>query len=398
MAETGGRYSAAEQGLGYIFQARWALLKQFELPETSVIFIEADDDITIVDEGGKKHLHSLKHKDPSDRLTNLSTDFWKSVRIWLAHYLETGRLASEAQFFLLTTASVAAGSIFEFFTASQVDPTKRAMEAAKAIETTTSKALITIRDDLAVLSEGEAQDFYNRITIVPDGPRVTDIPESILNRYLRTVRREWRAQLFHRLEGWWTDVIISMLAGEREEPVGVAEVADRLAAFAEEYRSDNLPITFRGSLPAHIDAKNDQRRFVRQLREIDLSTDRMRLAIVDYYRAFQQRSQWARESLLVSDEMEIYEQRLIDEWTRFKDIAFEKIDDSSAAQACVEAGRELYRWAEMETEHLRIRERVTEAYVVRGTFHILANAEPVPLVHWHPWFLRSVKAALDAAA
>lgn len=398
MSETASPYSAAEQGLGYIFQPRWALLKQFELPETSVIFIETDDDVTVVDEGGRKQLHSLKHKATANRLTDLSVDFWKSVRIWLAHYLDTGKRASNAQFFLLTTASIAPGSMFEFFTKEQTDPAKRATEANAVVQRTTSTPIIAIRDKLGVLSEEEALDFYNRITVFPDGPRITDIPDAILDRYLRTVRREWREPLFQRLEGWWTDLVITMLAGDRKEPISVAEVADQLAGFSEEYRSDNLPITFRTSTPSQVDADSDPRRFVQQLREIEATTDRIRLAIIDYYRAFEQRSQWARENLLVSDEMEIYEQRLIDEWMRFKDIAFEKIDDSTASQACVEAGRALYRWAEMETGYLRIRERVTEPYVVRGTFHILANARPLPHVHWHPWFLRAVKAALEIAA
>jgi hypothetical protein len=398
VADTASPYSAAEQGLGYIFQPRWALLKQFELPETSVIFIEADDDVTVVDEGGKKQLHSLKHKDPSDRLTDLSTDFWKSVRIWLAHYLATGRLASDAQFFMLTTASISSGSLMEYFTQEQADPAKRATEARATLDRTTSAAIVSIRGELAVLSEEEAQDFYNRITIFPDGLRITTIPEAVLNRYLRTVRREWRGALFERLEGWWINEVIDLLAGVRTEPISVAEVSERLALFAEEYRSNNLPITFRGSTPAQVDADKDSRQFVQQLREIEISTDRIRLTIIDYYRAFEQRSQWARESLLVSGEIEEYEQRLIDEWTRFKDICFERISDSTAADACVAAGRELYQWAELQTDHLRIRERVTEPYVVRGTFHILANATPLPQVHWHPWFLRNIKKALGAAA
>jgi hypothetical protein len=45
---------------------------------------------------------------------------------------------------------------------------------------------------------------------------------------------------------------------------------------------------------------------------------------------------------------------------------------------------------------LRIRERVTEPYVVRGGFHILANSRP-PRVYWHPQFLRRIGALLEAA-
>ena len=73
---------------------------------------------------------------------------------------------------------------------------------------------------------------------------------------------------------------------------------------------------------------------------------------------------------------------------------FESIDDSSGHEACISAGKELYHWAELETSSLRIRERVTEPYVVRGTFHILANARPRPRVHWHPQFLKQLEELL----
>lgn len=194
------------------------------------------------------------------------------------------------------------------------------------------------------------------------------------------------------------DQAIQLLAGERTVPIAGVEVSDKLSSMAEEYRNDNLPITFRQRRPDEIDIANDPRMFVEQLRALDLSTTRLQNAIIDYYRAFEQRSSWARENLLVSNEIEEYEDRLIDEWTRYKEVTFETITDKSDDAACLAAGRELYRWAELETTALRIRERVTEPYVVRGAFHILANARPQPHVHWHPRFLEQLARILGKAA
>jgi hypothetical protein len=112
----------------------------------------------------------------------------------------------------------------------------------------------------------------------------------------------------------------------------------------------------------------------------------------------EQRSSWARENLLVSGEIEEYEDRLIDEWSRYKEVVYEKLHDGSEEQACIDAGRELYQWAEFETDRLRIRERVTEPYVVRGGFHILANARPTPRVYWHPRFLQRLEKLLGVTA
>jgi hypothetical protein len=391
-------FCAAEQGLGYIYQARFALLKILGLPESSAVLIEKDDDVEFVSKAGVKSLASLKHKAPGDILTNLSTDFWKSVRIWLAHYVENGRVSSESQFLLFTTATISEGSFLALFTEGLVDDDVLAQSAQEAIAKSQSQLISAIRTELAQLSEAEVRDFYARITIIDAAPRITDVP-ALIDRHLRTIRRESRAALFERLEGWWTDLAIKILSGHRKEPVYGFEVSDKLSALAEEYRTDNLPITFRNRLPdSKIDVANDPRIFVEQLRTLELSATRIQNAIIDYYRAFEQRSSWARESLLVSGEIEEYEDRLVDEWTRYREIVFEGLNESSPDEVCLQAGKELYRWAEMETGMLRIRERVTEPYVVRGAFHILANARPSPRVYWHPRFLQRLGEILGVAA
>ena len=215
---------------------------------------------------------------------------------------------------------------------------------------------------------------------------------------MRSIRREYRDSVFERLEGWWQDIVLALLTGKRLLPIYGYEVSDKLAAFADEYKADNLPITFRGKVPdGEIDTDNDGRLFVRQLREIGISSARIRNAILDYYRAYEQRSAWARENLLVSSELEDYEDRLEDEWSRYRDVVFEKLDRQSAESILREAGQRLYQWADLESGNissLRIRERVTEPYVVRGCFHILANITPLPRIYWHPLFLERLRELL----
>lgn len=391
------KYSAGEQGLGYIYQPRLALLKILELPEDSGILIEADDDLEFVGEGGERSLASLKHKAHGDRLTDLATDFWKSLRIWLERYTSTETIMSNLRFFLFTTGTISDKSFLRFFQQqpprldeSLIDLIETAMAGSKA------KIIKQIQPVYDKLTPDEKQDFFDRITIFDNSPRISDIPKLIMDRHLRTVPRSSRIHVLERLEGWWQGITIKLLEGERTTAVYGYEVSDKLSSIAEEYRSDNLPITFRNKRPdGAIDAENDPRLFVRQLRVLGVSMDRIQNAIIDYYRAFEQRSSWARESLLVSDEMENYEDLLVEEWGRYKSVIFEDLSDESEEHVLTKAGKELLRWAEFETERLRIRERVTEPYVVRGAFHILANDRPSPRVHWHPRFLDRVEELLE---
>lgn len=398
MSNSVSQFSAAQQGLGYIFQPRFALLQALDLAEDCFIYIERNDDVEFVEQDGRASLASLKHKAEGDRLSDLSTDFWKSVRIWLVTFKQTGRTASKARFQLFTTSEISAGSFLEQFAEHDADGDSRARDAAAALDKSRSELISKVQGELADLTAEEASDFYSRITIFPQTARIDDIPR-LISRRLITVRRESRMDLFQRLEGWWIDLAIQTLTGERKDPIKVQEVHDRLAVLADDYKVDSLPIEYADKLPeGAIDANTDPRRFVEQLRALKLSAERIRYAIIDYYRAFEQRSSWARANLLVSDEIERYEDKLVEEWGRYKAIACENITEESADDVCVSAGRELYNWAERSTGELRIRERVAEQYVVRGTFHILANGSPAPRVHWHPRFLQQIAKILEVAA
>lgn len=400
---TTDKYSAGEQGLGYIYQARLALLHLLQLPEDTAVFLEKDDDLDFIDSGGGKSLASLKHKAIGDRLTDLSTDFWKSVNIWLARYKRDGRAASNLRFFLFTTGTVSSGSFLARLLPDQPVTSSDAATltelADAALVKSQSQLIGPIAKEFNKLSGPEKQDFLERILILDGSPRIGEIPATIRDKYMRSIRRGHREFVFERLEGWWTDVVIKQLTGARSEGIFGYEVSDKLSDFAEEYKADNLPITFRGYAPVEeIDTEVDPRLFVKQLREIGISSNRIRSAILDYYRAFEQRSAWARENLLVSGEVAEYEDRLAEEWSRYKDVIFEILWADSAEDALREAGVTLYNWAEFETgkiDSLRIRPRVTEPYVVRGSFHILADATPEPRVYWHPRFIERVCKVLE---
>ncbi|KAB2956823.1 MAG: hypothetical protein F9K19_06395 [Rhizobiaceae bacterium] len=390
-------FSAAEPGLGYVFQSRYALLRMFDLPEDGEVYLERNDDVEFVAVDGTITLGSLKHKADGDRLSDLSVDFWKSVRVWVAHYKSSGRVGSTARFILYSTATVSAGSFLELFVGAGGSGEQRAAHAAAAISTSTSKEIAKVKADLAELSAVEAQDFYARITISPNVPRIDDVP-GLIDQRLRTTRKEDRAALFNRLEGWWTDLVIRVLTGKAGPSIKVQDVSDKLVALSDQFKADNLPIDFRGKHPDEMDVSKDDRMFVAQLRALKLSEERIQHAIIDYYRAYEQRSLWARERLVITSELEQYEDLLAEEWERHKAILCEKITDSSHEDACVEAGNALYLWALNNTSHLRIRERVTEPYVVRGAFQMLANDRPSPRVHWHPRFLDRLAKILEKAA
>ncbi|HUV14165.1 MAG TPA: ABC-three component system protein [Acidobacteriota bacterium] len=392
MVKPKDKFSAGEQALGYLYQVRFALLQMMQLPEQAACFIEKDDDVDFSDPDEGRLLASLKHKAPGDRLNDLSPDFWKSVRIWLVRQRDSRHESDACTFFLFTTGKVADGSFLESFLPNVATPPNLADRADTVLATTQSKTILTVKNLFDQLDIKEKQVFLSHITIFDQQTRIEDIPTAVMDR-MRTVRPDFRPHVYERLEGWWVNVAIELMTGKRTEPAHGREVSEMLASFADQFKTDNLPIDFCGKEPPEgVHPEEDDRIFVRQLRALDLKTDRIQRAILDYYRAFEQRASWAREQVTVGGEVEQYDDRLVDEWDRYRTIVCEDLNNESQEQTLVRAGKRLIEWVETSnSDRLRIRPAVTEAYVTIGSYHMLANERPTPRVYWHPRFVERLK-------
>lgn len=397
MTNTTDNFSAGEQALGYLYQVRYALLQMIKLPEDTACFIERNDDLDFIDPNEGQILASLKHKAPSDRLTDLCPDFWKSVRIWLTRFKERKQFGEALTFFLFTTGTVAEDSFLEHFLPGQSKPDNITATVDAILGTTTSKTILKTKALFNELDDEEKDDFLARITIFDNQIRIENIPFAVMDR-MRTIPSVFRLPVYERLEGWWVNVAIELMTGKRVEPAYGREISEMLAAFTDKFKLDNLPIDFFGKEPPEgVNPEADDRLFVTQLRALGLKTDRIRRAILDYYQAFEQRASWAREHLTLNGEVEQYDDRLVDEWDRYRAILCESLDDKSSEEALTSTGRNLLHWVETnDSPRFRIRREVTEAYVMIGSYHMLANEAPTPRVYWHPRFKQRLQEIVGA--
>jgi hypothetical protein len=152
----------------------------------------------------------------------------------------------------------------------------------------------------------------------------------------------------------------------------------------EQFKQDSLPIdddllTF--DLDEATNTAHAESTFVHQLEIIAAGKRRISAAIRDYYQAFEQRSRWLRNDLILIGDLTQYEKRLTEEW----EIVFEAVRDELGATATEDAqqkaARDVLRWA--ESVLLAIRVGVTEPFVCRGSLHMLADE---PRIGWHPEF------------
>jgi hypothetical protein len=86
--------------------------------------------------------------------------------------------------------------------------------------------------------------------------------------------------------------------------------------------------------------------------------------------------------LLLDSDLADYEKKLIDEWERLFEIMREDLGGAAADEDKQTRGRALFNALDTQT-HIPIRPRVVERYIMRGSYHILANSLRVG---WHPDF------------
>lgn len=395
-------FSASATILGYFYQIRYALLLLIkagrENPEIA-LSVENLDDIAFEEKGTAIELIQTKHHIKSTAsLSDSSTDLWKTLRIWASAVSCEEINLDETILSLVTTGKASDGSA-----ASQLRPVKSLgrdeisalailRDVAHASTSTVNKSAYE-----AFLKLGDAQQamLIKKINILDSSPNIIDAREHIIKELVYSVRPEHVESLYERLEGWWLNTVVNHLLPNTNEKIFHSELAAKIYDLIEQFRLDSLPIDFVNPVDvAENELREDQRAFVEQLRLIMLSEPRISKAISDFYRAYEQRSKWIREELLFIEELTSYEQKLIDEWERRFNIMKEDMGVQVEEEQKRHEGRGLFNWVDTQA-NICIRPRCTEPYVMRGSYHMLANDLKVG---WHVDFISRLQHLLSVSS
>ena len=395
-------FSANASALGYFYQIRYALLLLIragrKIPGIE-LSIENLDDIVFEEKGTPVQLIQTKHHVKSTAsLSDSSTEIWKTLRIWSTATLQGEISLDDTILSLVTTGRAIDGSA-----ASLLRPDKnqgRNEDSALAMlrnvahssTSTTNKPAYTV---FLELKEEQQTALIRKINILDSSPNILDVREQLINELTYSARPEHLESIFERLEGWWVNAVVKHLIPNSSVKISQRALMDKIIDLQEQFHLDNLPIDFPS--PINVEESKigeDQRIFVEQIRLIMLSEPRIRTATSDYYRAFEQRSKWIREELLFVDELEAYERRLIDEWIRRFDIMMEDMSGDREEERKQREGKSLFNWVDTQA-NINIRHRCTEPYVMRGSYHILANDLRVG---WHVDFIKRLQHLIGVAS
>lgn len=393
-------FSANASALGYFYQSRYALFLLLSRAEADAeLCVERLDDISFERDGSAIELLQTKHHiKATASLSDASTALWKTLRVWSAALVENKIRPGETILTLVTTGRAPKDSAAAKL---RPHPTRdRDHQAALKIlrevaDQSDSRTNRPAYEAFRNLSDRQQSELVMSIQLLDASPNILDTGGRILDQLRLSTRPQFLEAVYERIEGWWFNRLIQHLSADSTAPILYRELLDQINDLQEQYHTDNLPIEFLPIEFLDAIAPDEQklgakeRLFIEQLRLVAVAAPRIRKAINDYYRAFQQRSKWVREDLLLVGELETYERRLVDEWERLFERMKENLGDHAEETTLQHEGRALFN--AVEDLELNIRPRCNEPYIMRGSFHLLANQLRVG---WHADFVQRLNQLL----
>lgn len=399
MANQNNLFSAADSVIGYLYQVRVALLWSLRrLPSGTdfLVSIETLDDVTFDSKDGapQELLQTKHHRTREATLTDTSTDLWKSLRIWFEAHAD-GKIGAGTALHLLTTARAPDGSAAAYLRLDgrSVDAALRALESTA--QTSGNKNNEAAYELFLKTPAPARKAIINDVIVLDSAPLIEALDQALRAVVFAAAERKHLDAFLQRLEGWWIRRILRQIVtpGDR---ILADELESQMADLREQFKQDALPIdedVLNYTLDDATQETHSRSIFVRQIELTKAARKRVLAAVKDYYRAFEQRSRWIREDLVLVGEVSKFEQKLVEEW----ELAFAAMEDKCGRDAAEETkerlARELLEWAEQTAPvRLPIRPRVTEPFVTRGSLHMLADNVRVG---WHPDFRARLSALLE---
>jgi len=384
------QHQAPGQMLGYLYQVRYALLLLLcsDNPDEQ-ISIEKYDDVAFDDNGTPTERIQLKHHIIREgNLTDSSTDLWRTLKVWIDAVTEEPSIASITKFIIITTATAPAGSIADGMRQNPTNDIDNLYSRLQEVCSTSSNSV----------NQTYYQTFLNadyqlmllllgNVWVIDKAFNIVDCENQIRKSIRYSCFPQFEDCILERIEGFWNKVIIDALMSNTPIFLSNKQIRSKIVEISKQYYTDNLPIDVDDELIASLEAASDHNDiFYKQIKLIGCQSKTLQKALHDYYRAYEQRASWIRNGYLYGDELDAYEGRLIDEWEHYFAAMEDELDEDTSEKDKQKAGRKLKN--KIEDQNLRIRPRCGEPFVMRGSYHMLANELQVG---WHVDFSKRLK-------
>ena len=341
------KFSAKEPALGYYYQIirGLVLLLEENRMESPVLSFECMDDISIVNPE-ETNLFQTKLHVRKAQLTDRSTDFWKTIRVWSEGITNGTFLPEKTIFTLITTANYSTDT---FITKFGREDEKDRNEILQTM-TTISQEIGNAANEkgyraFMALTEEQMKMLIKNIRIANAEMSVPDTINALRKR-LELSAPSWSLDRFvDEIMGWWFLRSVELLASHGSIlSISRESLRNQIDAQRDQIQAEVLPDDY--NLETEVgEADVEQcssKTYIKQLDIIDATKREKIAAIRDYTKAYGQRSKWLRDGRVSPNEYEEFEAELRYDWSD----RFGLIQDQTEGQAEEErkqAGHEFYR-------------------------------------------------------
>ncbi|MFM5137752.1 ABC-three component system protein [Aeromonas caviae] len=387
MASKANEFDATASMLGYLYQARYALflslqkIREVNDPDECFVSIEKLDDIAFETGGNPADILQTKYHGSEGNLTDRSADLWKTIRVWAEGITKGDLDPATTNFTLITTQSAPVTGLVAALLPASSREIQAARKLADEIAAETSNATnLSAYVAYNALLDWQKDQLIGSINILCRSASILDV-EELIKKELRTTAEKKHIDAFYtRLEGEWFKRFISAMSSSDENEVCLGEVVAIIDDLRSQFSLTNLTADYADAEPEDIDVDGDDRNFVEQLRIVGYTNMAIRVAIINYYRAYEQRSRWSRDGLVKPGELKAYLKKLQEEW-EFHLSTMQPDFDLTNDDQCKKLGRGVYDKCQEDKISNRIRKDFNHPYVARGSYHTLADEL---VIGWHP--------------
>jgi len=390
---TKGNHTAAASAAGFQHQTWWALLELLKRGGTrpgGAISLEVLDDVAWTAGGQSTELLQLKHHVRTQaNLSDGSVDLWKTLASWMDS--PEALFVDGAALYLITTGSAPPGSAASYLTASARNVATAHDLLVVAAADRGGKTTAASRARFSQMLGSDRLVMLSKVHVLDKSLTLGDLREAIQTQLLFASPTGHEEIFLSLVLGWWDQVAVDMLLGRRTE-VTVSEARRAISDLRDGFLPDNLPtlVALQDVDEAALLCSYSTRVFVKQLESVGFPPVNLRKALIDYYRAYRQTELWLDEDLIGSQELQRFQDDLVDEWEREFEFMQYGLPVGASDDDLAKAGLDLLRRLLNSTE-IRVRPRYDDAFFARGKRHELADEGRV---WWNPAFEATLKSML----
>lgn len=382
----------------FLLQVRHALFELIQAPdEKCVISVEAYDDVSCEHDGriiAEQIKSSLSSNNP---LSNRSVSFWKTLFNW-CKYLEEEQINADAlKLIVISLNTITIGSIPEQFNnVTTKDEAKKAIDEAYIIlnKTSTNGAIASDECkryiDYCYQSEHRAT-FIEVVKLFSIDLHNGTYDKTLKERFCtQPIPLEYADQLFITMLGWVNERVHEFTKKNRPAIISKKEYNDALRKEIRG-RNQNSILSSVSTQPDRVEANHEINRhdtYIKQLELIDLGTDDIYSAAVDYLRTCVEKTYWAKKGMVTDLSFDDYYDVLHRLWEAKKKNARLRYQTYS----CEDQGQMLYNDCKESVLQMHLQGCDVPSFFGSGSLHHLAN-EPSdsPKIGWHPNYRALIK-------